>query len=581
MEHFVVSARKYRPVTFDTVVGQPNITVTLKNAIRSNHVAQAFLFTGPRGVGKTTTARILAKTINCERITADTEACNTCDSCKSFNSGHSLNIYELDAASNNSVDDIRKLVEQVRYAPQGGRYKVYIIDEVHMLSSQAFNAFLKTLEEPPAYAVFILATTEKHKVIPTILSRCQIFDFNRITVDDITAHLANIARKEQVDAEEEALHIIAQKSDGALRDALSMFDQMVSFAGNRLTYKDVIQNLNMLDVDYYFRVTDELLEGSIPLSFLTLNEVLANGFDGHNFINGLAGHLRDLLVCRDAVTLPLLQVSPRVREKYSEQSSRCPAPWLLSALEAASQCDIQYRSARNQRLHVELCLLRICGYAHAPVPPVQAVPAPDKKKAEPAAAVVSAKASAATAAPVTQAAPAAPAPAAPPAATHRPQPPRPKAQPVNRLISIKEMMEKPGEAAPAEQPREAEHADRPVDTDALHRSWKAFAGILREQGKMALAAALEKRMPELQDADLHFLIDHAGLESDLNEVRSDLLSFLRKDLSNSRILLTTEVARIESAERKAYTPKEIYSRMAEKNPAIHDLKSQLGLDIDY
>ncbi|HPD54019.1 MAG TPA: DNA polymerase III subunit gamma/tau, partial [Bacteroidia bacterium] len=283
MERFIVSARKYRPVTFDTVVGQPHITQTLKNAIRNNHLAQAFLFTGPRGVGKTTTARILAKTINCSKLSPELEACNACDSCTAFNEGHSLNIYELDAASNNSVDDIRALVEQVRYAPQMGNYKIYIIDEVHMLSASAFNAFLKTLEEPPSYAVFILATTEKHKIIPTILSRCQIFDFNRISVDDIAGHLKGIAEKEGVTAEEDALHVIAQKADGALRDALSMFDQLVSFAGNNLTYKAVIENLNILDYDYYFRITDDVLAGHTAQVLLAFDEVLANGFDGHHF----------------------------------------------------------------------------------------------------------------------------------------------------------------------------------------------------------------------------------------------------------------------------------------------------------
>ena len=315
MEKFVVSARKYRPVTFNTVVGQPSITNTLKNAIRNNHLAQAFLFTGPRGVGKTTTARILAKTINCQNLTPQTEACNECETCVAFNEGHSLNIYELDAASNNSVEDIRGLVEQVRYAPQMGKYKVYIIDEVHMLSTSAFNAFLKTLEEPPSYAIFILATTEKHKIIPTILSRCQIFDFNRISVENIVKHLQHVAESEGVTAEVDALHIIAQKADGALRDSLSLFDQLVSFAGNNLTYKDVIENLNILDYDYYFKLTDQILAGSISDALLTFNEILNNGFDSHNFINGLAAHYRDLLVCKDEATLSLLEVSPTVREK--------------------------------------------------------------------------------------------------------------------------------------------------------------------------------------------------------------------------------------------------------------------------
>jgi DNA polymerase-3 subunit gamma/tau len=379
MENFIVSARKYRPVTFDTVVGQPNITNTLKNAIKSHHLAQAFLFTGPRGVGKTTTARILAKTINCINISEKIEACNQCDSCISFNNGHSLNIYELDAASNNSVDDIRSLVEQVRYPPQGGNYKVYIIDEVHMLSPNAFNAFLKTLEEPPSYAVFILATTEKHKIIPTILSRCQIFDFNRIRVEDIAHQLKRIAGKEHVVAEEDALHIIAQKADGALRDALSMFDQLVSFAGNNLTYKAVIENLNILDYDYYFKITDDILNGNVSSSFLTFNEILNNGFDGHNFVNGLASHFRDLLICQDETTLKLLEVSPNIREKYKIQSKQCSGSLLLELLDLAGRTDINYKGAKNQRLIVELMLLKMCAHQ-----PANAAADTFKKKVEPA-----------------------------------------------------------------------------------------------------------------------------------------------------------------------------------------------------
>ncbi|MDQ3051395.1 MAG: DNA polymerase III subunit gamma/tau, partial [Bacteroidota bacterium] len=325
MDHFVVSARKYRPSTFNTVVGQPAITSTLKNAIKSKHLAQAFLFCGPRGVGKTTCARILAKTINCTNLTADTEGCNECESCVSFNNGQSLNIFELDAASNNSVDDMRTLVDQVRYAPQSGNYKIYIIDEVHMLSAAAFNAFLKTLEEPPSYAIFILATTEKHKIIPTILSRCQIFDFNRITIDDIASHLQYIASSENVKAEPEALHLIAQKADGALRDALSIFDQIVSFAGSEVTYKNVIDNLNILDYEYYFKITDYLITGDFSGALLLLNEIIDDGFDVHHFISGLSSHFRDLLVCKDVQTITLLEVSDRTKDRYKAQSKQCSA----------------------------------------------------------------------------------------------------------------------------------------------------------------------------------------------------------------------------------------------------------------
>jgi len=360
MEDFIVSARKYRPTTFDSVVGQSSVTSTLKNAIKSNHLAQAFLFTGPRGVGKTTCARILAKTINCFSITENIEACNECESCKSFDEGHSLNVYELDGASNNSVDDIRSLIEQVRFAPQLGTHKVYIIDEVHMLSQAAFNAFLKTLEEPPKHAIFILATTEKHKIIPTILSRCQVFDFNRIQIEDIASHLANISKQENITAEEDALHIIAQKADGALRDALSIFDQIVSFAGNTISYQNVIDNLNILDYDYYFNVTDAILTKSISSCLLTFNEILNKGFDGHNFINGLSEHFRNLLICQDSSTLNLLEVGTNIKEKYKEQAQKADINFLINFLNITSRTDTQYKSSKNQRLLVEVMLMQLC-----------------------------------------------------------------------------------------------------------------------------------------------------------------------------------------------------------------------------
>jgi DNA polymerase-3 subunit gamma/tau len=341
-------------------VGQQHITTTLKNAILSKHLAQAFLFCGPRGVGKTTCARILAKTINCFNSTQEGEACDSCDSCTSFNSGKSLNVYELDAASNNSVDDIRQLVEQVRFAPQLGTHRVYIIDEVHMLSTAAFNAFLKTLEEPPRHAIFILATTEKHKIIPTILSRCQIFDFNRIKIDDIASHLAWIAKTENILAEEEALRLIAQKADGGLRDACSMFDQMVSFEGNSLTYKNTAENLHVLDYDYYFKVADYVLLQKLPDTLLVLDEILKRGFDGHNFLVGFAEHLRNLLVCKDVATLQLLEVSENVKIKYNQQSQQAPMLFLLKSLSVLNKCDVSYKSAKNQRLHVEMALIQLC-----------------------------------------------------------------------------------------------------------------------------------------------------------------------------------------------------------------------------
>ncbi|OUJ71394.1 DNA polymerase III subunit gamma/tau [Hymenobacter crusticola] len=359
MENFVVSARKYRPATFRSVVGQQHVTTTLQNAIVSHHLAQAFLFCGPRGVGKTTCARILAKTINCTNLTPEAEACNECESCRAFNQNASFNVHELDAASNNSVEDIRSLVEQVRYAPQAGRYKIYIIDEVHMLSNAAFNAFLKTLEEPPSYAIFILATTERHKIIPTILSRCQIFDFNRIRVEDIRKHLRYVATQEHIAAEDDALHLLAQKADGGLRDALSMFDQMVTFSGHNLTYKDVVQNLHVLDYEYYFRLVDALLTENLSAALLLLDEVMQNGFDLHNFVVGAAEHLRGLLVCKDTVTVQLLEVSEGIRARYVQQAQASPLAFLLSALNLVSQCDREFKQAKNQRLHVELTLMKL------------------------------------------------------------------------------------------------------------------------------------------------------------------------------------------------------------------------------
>lgn len=360
MSDFVVSARKYRPQTFDSVVGQKSITATLKSAIKNDHLAQAFLFCGSRGVGKTSTARILAKTINCFNRTEDFEACNECESCESFNSGSSLNVYELDAASNNSVDNIRELIQQVGIAPQLGSHKVYIIDEVHMLSPSAFNAFLKTLEEPPKHTIFILATTEKHKIIPTILSRCQIFDFNRIKVKDIADHLAHIAQQEGITAEPEALHVIAQKADGALRDALSIFDQIVTFSGNEITYQHVIDNLNILDYDYYFKVVELTQKEDIPATLLLLNDVVEKGFDPHNFVSGLANHYRNLLVCKDVRTASLLEVGESVQEKYKEQAKAIEADEIIRALGVLSKTDVEYKASKNQRLLVEMALMQLC-----------------------------------------------------------------------------------------------------------------------------------------------------------------------------------------------------------------------------
>lgn len=359
MDNFIVSARKYRPTTFNSVVGQESITSTLKNAIKTGQVAQAFLFCGPRGVGKTTCARIFAKALNCQNLTEDCEPCNECDSCRSFNNSASFNVFELDAASNNSVEDIRSLVEQVRIAPQGAKYKVYIIDEVHMLSGAAFNAFLKTLEEPPAYAKFIMATTEKHKIIPTILSRCQVYDFKRINEKDIVNHLKYVAQQEGVSAEDEALHVVAEKADGALRDALSIFDQLVSFSGKNITYKATIENLNVLDVDNYFKITDFVFGDDASPALLLLDDILAKGFDAQHFVSGLASHFRNLLMAKIPATVQLLETSDQIKARLQQQAQRVDKQLLLRATDLANQCDFNYKMSNNKRLSVELCLLQI------------------------------------------------------------------------------------------------------------------------------------------------------------------------------------------------------------------------------
>ncbi len=591
MNNFIVSARKYRPDTFDTVVGQNNITHTLKNAIKNNHLAQAFLFTGPRGVGKTTTARLLAKTINCTNVSEQTEACNQCESCRSFNEGTSLNIFELDAASNNSVDDIRVLVEQVRYPPQGGRYKVYIIDEVHMLSTNAFNAFLKTLEEPPPYAVFILATTEKHKIIPTILSRCQIFDFSRITIDDIAKQLAMIASKENVDAEDDALHIIAQKADGAMRDALSMFDQQVSFAGNKLTYKSVIENLNVLDYDYYFKVTNEILAGNISAALLTFNEILNHGFDGHNFITGLSSHFRDLLICQDEITLRLLEVSANVKEKYKIQAKQSTAQYFLELLEISNKCDMAYRAAKHQRLQVELALMKMCSLSSegnkkksdsgkAVVIPVQSAPQqpslasskneilqsnnsahasvvneqepPKLKKEEPAAVQLSAPSGSKA------------------ASTSR------------RTISIADGLKPKAAVLNGTSNEEIITGEKDFSADNLHKAWNDFASTQQTDGRFTLHTALSKRKPELKENySVHFTIDNGAVEKDINAIRQELLTFLRKKLNNGKIALSTTVDRDASKGKSPYTPREKFEHLAAKNPALLQLKKQMDLEIDF
>ena len=571
MEKFIVSARKYRPATFSTVIGQPGITQTLKNAIRNNQLAQAFLFTGPRGVGKTTTARILAKTINCSNISLNNvEACNACPSCLSFNDGNSLNIYELDAASNNSVEDIRALVDQVRYPPQLGKYKIYIIDEVHMLSTAAFNAFLKTLEEPPSYAIFILATTEKHKIIPTILSRCQIFDFHRISVENIVRHLQGIAEKEGIDAEEDALHIIAQKADGALRDSLSLFDQLVSYAGKKLTYKDVIENLNILDYDYYFKITDDLLGGNYSNVLLSFNEILNNGFDAHNFINGLSSHFRDLLICKDESTLVLLEVSPNVREKYKVQSRFCESSWLLNQLDISNKADVQFKAAKNQRLHIELSLLKMSSILNTATDPV-------KKKVELAVNQIQPVRNIISNTPLEKIEPVK---EIPPVVL--------KEKPVYTSMGKKSISISGKNNIQSEKKIEIVSEEilpglpQPFEKSNLEDCWLKYAGLLLSEGRMALHTAFLKRMPELKDDfNICFTVDSSAVEKDLNENKTALLSFLRKNLSNYKINLKVDVNINSNDTDHPYTPSEKFKKLAEKNPMINDLKKNLDLEIEY
>lgn len=569
MENFIVSARKYRPQTFDTVVGQNSITNTLKNAIRNNHLAQAFLFCGPRGVGKTTCARILAKTINCINLSENLEACNDCESCVSFNQSASFNIHELDAASNNSVDDIRNLVDQVRIPPQVGKYKVYIIDEVHMLSQAAFNAFLKTLEEPPAYAKFILATTEKHKIIPTILSRCQIYDFKRITVEDIAGHLSFVAGQEEVEAESDALHIIAQKSDGALRDALSIFDQIVSFGGKNITYKNVIENLNVLDYDYFFKIVAAILQGDIKETLLLINEIIDNGFDGQHFIIGFGEHLRNLLVCKNPETLKLLEVGGNIKGKYQEQSGNSSVEFLLKALDINNNCDIKYKSSNNKNLHLELALMQMCmigqeTYTVRPTPsPKQA-----EQKSKPAAykTVITD-----VAAPQVK----------------EPQPPAP----VQEKKTIAKNGHMPGTISiknskpPLENEKDEEPEDitnKPADDfsqERLDEVWNLVADKYKSDNNLYITFTKHKPVKG-EENSIVFTVDNKIQKKELEDRFMEFVPILKESLNNFHLQMDIQVSKIVS-NQKAYLPQEKFNKMAEKNPAIQKLKDQLGLEIDF
>lgn len=585
MDNFIVSARKYRPATFNTVVGQAHITNTLKNAIKTEHLAQAFLFCGPRGVGKTTCARILAKTINCTDRPENTEACDKCDSCTSFNSGASLNVYELDAASNNSVDDIRNLVDQVRFAPQLGTHKVYIIDEVHMLSTSAFNAFLKTLEEPPKHAIFILATTEKHKIIPTILSRCQIFDFNRIQIEDIANHLAFIAKSENISAEMDALHIIAQKADGALRDACSIFDQIVSFAGNNVTYKAVIENLNILDYDYYFQVTDAILAGNISSSLLIFNEILNKGFDGHNFIAGMGDHFRNLLVSKDPETLQLLEVGSNIKEKYKEQSGKCSLSFLVKGLTVFNKTDVQYKASKNQRLQVELALMQLCTM-NASVS--EAEKKNDISQPQPSVTVANnGSLTSSTSAPATT-------------TINKNQPTKPNPvvpvaenttaikKPIIKTASpaIKDFNTDSKKTATTENTAEQSNngPDQPKNNftiQALETVWDKYANDIKAKGKTNLATTLLSRKPLLiNETTIEFTVHNKALEESINEDKMNFLGFLRKELNNYSIQLNLVLTTAED-KINLYTATDRYKYLVEKNPNIIKLRQAFDLDLEF
>ncbi|MBB5395927.1 DNA polymerase III subunit gamma/tau [Mucilaginibacter sp. AK015] len=608
MDNFIVSARKYRPATFDTVVGQQHITNTLKNAIKNNQLAQAFLFCGPRGVGKTTCARILAKTINCTNLQPNGEACGECDSCRAFMNGNSFNVHELDAASNNSVDDIRSLIEQVRIPPQAARYKVYIIDEVHMLSQAAFNAFLKTLEEPPSYAIFILATTEKHKILPTILSRCQIFDFNRIRVEDMAGHLAGIAQKENIAYEPDGLHIIAQKADGGLRDALSMFDQIVSFSGANITYKTVIDNLNILDYDYYFNITDKLLTEDGAATLLLFDEILGKGFDGAHFISGLSEHFRNLLVGKDASTIKLLEVSETIKARYLQQSQAASVSFLLSAMNIANQCDISYKLSKNQRLQVELALLKMSNllsvFNLAALPAGENAAAPNGElKKKPDTAVNSTPAAAtdelsvARDNPVTYnktpsvAAPATPSMAIPTAeAKAEPVVDKPKVFIPNvhsaatsvKIPSLKDLGKQVEEAALEEDDPYLKGTDKePFTIDEFLQLWTNHGAKLKAEGKPATLYTIFTAVTPIVLGPESFEVPVSNKVQELafRDERPYLLNFLRTTLKNFSIEVNARVDE-QTVARRPYTAMEKFQYLAAKNPQLIDLKNKFNLDFD-
>ena len=617
MENYIVSARKYRPSTFESVVGQRALTTTLKNAIATQKLAHAYLFCGPRGVGKTTCARIFAKTINCMTPTADGEACNQCESCVAFNEQRSYNIHELDAASNNSVDDIRQLVEQVRIPPQIGKYKVYIIDEVHMLSASAFNAFLKTLEEPPRHAIFILATTEKHKILPTILSRCQIYDFNRISVEDTVNHLSYVASKEGISAEPEALNVIAMKADGGMRDALSIFDQVVSFTGGNITYKSVIDNLNVLDYEYYFRLTDCFLANKVSDALLLFNDVLNKGFDGSHFITGLSSHFRDLLVGKDPVTLPLLEVGASIRQRYQEQAQKCPLHFLYKAMKLCNECDLNYRISKNKRLLVELTLIQVAQLTTegddvsggrspkqtikpvfsqpAAAQPSQVASASSVQQAPVHSSPASVTANvtpnrqpqmATTARPVSPSATnttsSAPLPGAgiPSVAKEERKVPVMKMSSLGVSIKNPQRDQAAQNATVAHVPRvQQPEQDSNFNERDLNYYWQEYAGQLPKE-QVAIAKRMQVLRPVLLNNSTTFeiVVDNEIAAKDFTALIPELQDYLRGRLKNSKVVMTVRVSAPTETVR-AVGRVEKFQMMSQKNQALMQLKEEFGLEL--
>ena len=604
MENYIVSARKYRPSTFNSVVGQKSLTTTLKNAILTQKLAHAYLFCGPRGVGKTTCARIFAKTINCMHLTPEGEACNECESCRAFNEQRSYNIHELDAASNNSVEDIRSLIEQVRIPPQIGNYKVYIIDEVHMLSQAAFNAFLKTLEEPPHHAIFILATTEKHKILPTILSRCQIYDFNRISVHDTVEHLLYVAQQEHIHVEPEALNIIAQKADGGMRDALSIFDQIVSFTQGNVTYQSVIANLNVLDYEYFFQMTDLLLGNKVPDAMLLFNDILNKGFDGSHFITGLGAHFRDLLVSRDSSTLPLLEVGDNIRQRYQEQAMRCEPKFLYRAMKLCNDCDLNYRASKNKRLLVEITLIQLaqlttdedvpgCGQGPArttlkPTFNQKTVAQQQQGASAPASSVQSAPQQYQQAA-TTDTSSSAAVPASE-GKLKEPEIAMPETSSAQKIPTVNKSAMGFSIKNPRPTMSESSHAqatvhqasgtdeDQAFSEQDLRRYWLEFTQRLPKE-EAANAGRMKTMSPHLLDDNTTFeiVVDNEIVKKYMEDIMPKVRSYLCAQLHNSKVSMTVRVSNPQEVV-KAYNRVEQYQMMNQKNPQLQHLREEFGLE---